>query len=293
MRCRRCGRSTAKALYYPVVIPKTIYGTDQDVTVVGIANLLVVSETMPDALAYDITRLLFEKQADLVAIHPQARDLTLSTATQGSPVPFHPGRHQVLHRTERLEALGARQARDRGACARQRPDNRGDRKRGPGAARQRADRNPDDRAGAGAVAVRALLGRRRSSSRRSTASPSCSSRSSSSSCCSGAVRRARASPGSTGRSSRSSVVALSWPIYDFDQFVYRAANPQAIDVALGIVTLVLILEAARRTVGLILPVTALVFLAYGYYGPLLDRLGLSLVGAPRLPDRAARRDACT
>ena len=74
-----------------------------------------------------------------------------------------------------------------------------------------------------------------------------------------------------------SVVALSWPIYDFDQFVYRAANPQAIDVALGIVTLALVLEAARRTVGLILPVTALVFLAYGYYGPLLDRLGLSLV----------------
>ncbi len=80
-----------EGLYYPVVIPKTIYDTDQDVTVVGIANLLLVSDTMPDALAYDITRLLFEKQADLVAIHPQARDLTISTATQGSPVPFHPG----------------------------------------------------------------------------------------------------------------------------------------------------------------------------------------------------------
>jgi TRAP transporter 4TM/12TM fusion protein len=74
-----------------------------------------------------------------------------------------------------------------------------------------------------------------------------------------------------------SVVALAWPILDFDQFVYRAASPLPIDVALGIVMLVLILEAARRTVGLILPVTALVFLAYGYYGPLLDQLGLSLI----------------
>jgi len=75
-----------------------------------------------------------------------------------------------------------------------------------------------------------------------------------------------------------SIVALVWPIYDFDQFVYRAATPNAIDVALGIVMLVLLLEAGRRTIGFILPVTAVVFLAYGYFGPLLDRIGLSIVG---------------
>jgi hypothetical protein len=79
------------SMYYAVVIPKDIYGIDQDVAVVGVANLLVVSERMPEPLAYDITRLLFEKQADLVAIHPQARDLSLKTAVTGSPVPFHPG----------------------------------------------------------------------------------------------------------------------------------------------------------------------------------------------------------
>ncbi len=88
-----------EGLYYPVVIPKTVYGMEQDVTVVGIANLLIVAESMPEPLAYDITRLLFEKQADLVAIHPQARDLLLSTATQGSPVPFHPG--AIKYYTER------------------------------------------------------------------------------------------------------------------------------------------------------------------------------------------------
>jgi TRAP transporter 4TM/12TM fusion protein len=76
----------------------------------------------------------------------------------------------------------------------------------------------------------------------------------------------------------SSVIALTWPIYDFDRFVYRAATPNAIDVALGIVTLILILEAARRTVGLILPVTAAAFLVYGYFGPVLDRIGLSIIG---------------
>jgi TRAP transporter TAXI family solute receptor len=77
--------------YFPLLIPKEVYGTAADVNVVGIANLLVVSETMSEALAYDITRLLFEKQADLVAIHPQAKDLSLASAVKGSPVPFHPG----------------------------------------------------------------------------------------------------------------------------------------------------------------------------------------------------------
>jgi hypothetical protein len=80
-----------QSLYYPLIIPKGVYGTEQDVPVVGIANLLVVSDSMPEQLAYDITRLLFEKQSELVAIHPQARDLSLATAVEGSPVPFHPG----------------------------------------------------------------------------------------------------------------------------------------------------------------------------------------------------------
>jgi TRAP transporter TAXI family solute receptor len=73
------------------VIPGATYATGEDIPVVAVANLLVVAESMPETLAYDITRLLFEKQAELAAIHPQARDLSLATAVSGSPVPFHPG----------------------------------------------------------------------------------------------------------------------------------------------------------------------------------------------------------
>ncbi len=76
----------------------------------------------------------------------------------------------------------------------------------------------------------------------------------------------------------STIAALVWPVADFDRFVYRAATPLPIDVALGIVTIVVVLEAARRTAGLILPVTGVIFLAYGYYGSLLDRIGLSIIG---------------
>ena len=75
-----------------------------------------------------------------------------------------------------------------------------------------------------------------------------------------------------------SVVALAWPLIDFREFVYRAATPWPVDLVLGTVTLILVLEATRRTVGWILPATAVGFVAYAYYGPLFDLVGLSLLG---------------
>ena len=66
------------------------------------------------------------------------------------------------------------------------------------------------------------------------------------------------------------------PIIDFDEFVYRAATPTRTDLALGTIAILLVLEATRRTVGWILPVTAVAFLAYGYCGPLLEFVGLGL-----------------
>ena len=73
------------------------------------------------------------------------------------------------------------------------------------------------------------------------------------------------------------VAALAWPIVDFDAFVLRAATPTITDLVLGIITIVVVLEATRRTTGWILPVTAAAFLAYAYFGPLLDRVGLPLI----------------
>ena len=73
------------------------------------------------------------------------------------------------------------------------------------------------------------------------------------------------------------VVALAWPIVNFGEFVYRAATPTGLDITLGVVTIGLVLEATRRTVGWILPVTALGFLVYGYLGPLLGLVGLGLI----------------
>ena len=79
-------------LYFTLEIPTSAYpGLTAPVPVVGVANVLVVHRSMPEALAYDITRVLFEKQSELAAIHPEARNLSLTTAVKGSPAPFHPG----------------------------------------------------------------------------------------------------------------------------------------------------------------------------------------------------------
>ena len=80
------------SLYFRLEVPAASYpGIDQPVPVVGVANVLVVNRNMPDDLAHDITQLLFDKQHDLAAIHPEARNLSLQTAVAGSPAEFHPG----------------------------------------------------------------------------------------------------------------------------------------------------------------------------------------------------------
>ena len=71
------------------------------------------------------------------------------------------------------------------------------------------------------------------------------------------------------------IVALGWPLVDAE-LVYRAATPTVVDIALGSLTILLVLEATRRTVGWILPLTAAAFVLYGYLGPLLDLVGLGL-----------------
>jgi TRAP transporter 4TM/12TM fusion protein len=71
--------------------------------------------------------------------------------------------------------------------------------------------------------------------------------------------------------------ALAWPLSDVDAFIYRAATPTTVDLIMGIAAIAVVLEATRRTTGWVLPVTAVLFLVYAHYGPLLDRVGLSLI----------------
>ena len=62
---------------------------------------------------------------------------------------------------------------------------------------------------------------------------------------------------------------LLYAILGGDDFTDRATLPDRLDVWLGIVFIVLLLEATRRTTGLIMPVVALLFIAYAMLGPYL------------------------
>ena len=68
---------------------------------------------------------------------------------------------------------------------------------------------------------------------------------------------------------------LGWPLAQGQAFLYRAATPTGGDVLAGLAAIIVILEAARRTTGWILPVSAAVFLAYAAGGQSLASIGLA------------------
>jgi len=80
----------------PVFAPYTLRASlydkvDTAVQTISIPNVLVVNADMSDELAYAITKVLFEKTAELIAIHPAANDTTVDFSLTSTPVPLHPG----------------------------------------------------------------------------------------------------------------------------------------------------------------------------------------------------------
>jgi TRAP transporter TAXI family solute receptor len=81
------------SLYVKGRIPAKSYpGQVKDAQVADVWNVLVVHEKMDEKLVYDIVKTLFERKADLVAVHSEAANLDLSAQYGGgTPIPFHPG----------------------------------------------------------------------------------------------------------------------------------------------------------------------------------------------------------
>jgi hypothetical protein len=60
---------------------------------------------------------------------------------------------------------------------------------------------------------------------------------------------------------------IAYALWGGDDFTDRATLPDHMDVIVGIVFIVLLLEATRRTTGLIMPVVSVFFIAYAMLGP--------------------------
>jgi TRAP transporter 4TM/12TM fusion protein len=65
------------------------------------------------------------------------------------------------------------------------------------------------------------------------------------------------------------IAVIVYMLVDFDQFIYRSVIPNFWDKFFGIILILLVLEATRRTTGLIMVGVVLAFLVYAFIGPML------------------------
>ncbi len=77
----------------PSVIPADTYPGVPETGTVSVYAQLVVSASLPDDLAYNITRELWKERTlrMLQEGHPKGREIRLDSALRGLPIPLHPG----------------------------------------------------------------------------------------------------------------------------------------------------------------------------------------------------------
>jgi hypothetical protein len=86
----------------PMLIPAGTYrGQDGDVSTLGVDNILVCREDLPEELVYQLTKVLFEALGSLATSDPAAR---LIDPEQGptTPIPLHPGAARFYREREIL-----------------------------------------------------------------------------------------------------------------------------------------------------------------------------------------------
>ncbi len=81
--------STIKAGSYP--------GQDKDNKNTVVWNILISNASMSDDMAYNIVKTIFDKRDDLIAVHQEAKNITLDAQVpSNSPIPWHPGATKYL-----------------------------------------------------------------------------------------------------------------------------------------------------------------------------------------------------
>lgn len=82
-------------------VPKKVYGTATDVRGLETGNVFICPASMPDDLAYNITKTVFENLKTLQTAVAPAKDTTLAAsgklyASLNKTIPFHPGAVKYL-----------------------------------------------------------------------------------------------------------------------------------------------------------------------------------------------------
>lgn len=78
--------------YTQVTIPAGTYrGLDEDITTVAVMAMLAVNADVPEDLVYNMTQAIFNNLDRVASSHAQGRNVSLTTALKGMPIPVHPG----------------------------------------------------------------------------------------------------------------------------------------------------------------------------------------------------------
>ena len=84
--------AAAYPYYTTYPIPGGSYkGIDEDVQTVVIKATLICSPDLAEDTVYNLTKAIFDNQAEIAAAHAKGQELSLEYATTGISVPFHPG----------------------------------------------------------------------------------------------------------------------------------------------------------------------------------------------------------
>ena len=80
-------------LYVRDTIPAKAYpGQDGPNQVATVWNLIIARADMPDAVAYNIVKTIFDKQPELIQVHKEAASFDVKNQSNtASPLPYHPG----------------------------------------------------------------------------------------------------------------------------------------------------------------------------------------------------------
>jgi uncharacterized protein len=75
-----------------VKIPANTYkGQTAEVSTVAVNAVLIAGAGLSEAIVYNLTKALFENQAELAAAHAKGKELNIQYAVKGVSIPFHPG----------------------------------------------------------------------------------------------------------------------------------------------------------------------------------------------------------
>jgi hypothetical protein len=75
-----------------VKVPANTYkGQTAEASTVAVNAVLIAGNSLSEAMVYNLTKALFEYQADLASAHAKGKELNLQFAVKGVSIPFHPG----------------------------------------------------------------------------------------------------------------------------------------------------------------------------------------------------------